>query len=231
MSDSMIELATYTCALELLSDFEIKLITYNYSAKCSLIVYVWASSHRGSHESCTSARCSDAVMQWCSDAVMQVCSGAVMQWCSDENYTSARCSDAVMQRCRFAVVQWCRDAVMQWCSHKVTHQPGAAMQWCSDAVMQRCRFAVMQWCSDAMVQWCRDAVMQWCSDENYTSARCSDAVMQWCSDDNTWLGLARTVYTHTVYDCMYGDFPAKNTVYIPYILINVWFWPTLSMYM
>jgi hypothetical protein len=25
---------------------------------------------------------------------------------------------------------------------------------------------------------------------------------------------------------MYGDFPAKNTVYTPYIPINVWFWPT-----
>jgi hypothetical protein len=23
---------------------------------------------------------------------------------------------------------------------------------------------------------------------------------------------------------MYGDFPAKNTVYTPYIPINVWFW-------
>ena len=36
-------------------------------------------------------------------------------------------------------------------------------------------------------------------------------------------------YIHTVYDCMYGDFPAKNTVYIPYIPINVWFWPTLHI--
>ena len=26
---------------------------------------------------------------------------------------------------------------------------------------------------------------------------------------------------------MYGDFPAKNTVYTPYVPINVWFWPTL----
>jgi hypothetical protein len=32
---------------------------------------------------------------------------------------------------------------------------------------------------------------------------------------------------YTVYDRMYGDFPAKNTVYTPYIPINVWFWPTL----
>jgi len=37
------------------------------------------------------------------------------------------------------------------------------------------------------------------------------------------------VYTHTVYDRMYGDFPAKNTVYTPYIPINVWFWPTLGI--
>jgi hypothetical protein len=29
---------------------------------------------------------------------------------------------------------------------------------------------------------------------------------------------------------MYGEFPAKNTVYTPYIPINVWFWPTLHMY-
>ena len=28
---------------------------------------------------------------------------------------------------------------------------------------------------------------------------------------------------------MYGDFHAKNTVFTPYIPINVWFWPTLSM--
>ena len=30
--------------------------------------------------------------------------------------------------------------------------------------------------------------------------------------NTTFLGLARTVY-----GCMYGDFPAKNTVYAPYI--------------
>ena len=29
---------------------------------------------------------------------------------------------------------------------------------------------------------------------------------------------------------MYGDFPAKNTVYTRYIPINVWFWPTLGVY-
>jgi hypothetical protein len=26
---------------------------------------------------------------------------------------------------------------------------------------------------------------------------------------------------------MYGDFPAKNTVYTPYIPVNVWLWPIL----
>ena len=30
-------------------------------------------------------------------------------------------------------------------------------------------------------------------------------------------------YIHTVYDRMYGDFPAKNTVYTQYIPINVGF--------
>ena len=34
---------------------------------------------------------------------------------------------------------------------------------------------------------------------------------------------------YTVYDHMYGDFPAKDTVYTPYIHINVWFWPTPNM--
>ena len=34
-------------------------------------------------------------------------------------------------------------------------------------------------------------------------------------------------YMHTVYDRMYGDFPAKNTVYTPYICMYVWFWPSL----
>jgi hypothetical protein len=28
---------------------------------------------------------------------------------------------------------------------------------------------------------------------------------------------------------MYGDFPANNTVYTPYIPIYVWFWPTLRV--
>jgi len=37
------------------------------------------------------------------------------------------------------------------------------------------------------------------------------------------------LYICTVYDRMYGDFPAKNTVCTPYIPINVWFWPTLGM--
>jgi hypothetical protein len=36
-------------------------------------------------------------------------------------------------------------------------------------------------------------------------------------------------YIHTVYDRLYGDFPAKNTVYTPYIPTNVWLWPTLRM--
>jgi hypothetical protein len=46
------------------------------------------------------------------------------------------------------------------------------------------------------------------------------------------IGLARTVYTyiHTVHDRMYGDFPARNTVYALYIPINVWSWPTLHIY-
>jgi len=36
-------------------------------------------------------------------------------------------------------------------------------------------------------------------------------------------------YICTVYDRMYGDFLAKNSVCTPYIPINVWFWPTLFM--
>jgi len=35
-------------------------------------------------------------------------------------------------------------------------------------------------------------------------------------------------YICTVYDRMYGDFPAKHTVCITYIPINVWFEPTLG---
>jgi len=34
-----------------------------------------------------------------------------------------------------------------------------------------------------------------------------------------YLGLARTVYIYTVYDCRFGDFPAKNTVYTPFIFM------------
>ena len=41
-------------------------------------------------------------------------------------------------------------------------------------------------------------------------------------------GLARTVHTHRIWP-MYGDFPAKITVYTPYIPINVWFWSTIQM--
>ena len=33
-------------------------------------------------------------------------------------------------------------------------------------------------------------------------------------------------YIHTVHDRMCGDSPAKNTIYAPYIPINVCFWPT-----
>ena len=36
-------------------------------------------------------------------------------------------------------------------------------------------------------------------------------------------------YVCTVYDRMYGDFPAENTVCTPYTPINVWFWPTLHI--
>ena len=31
------------------------------------------------------------------------------------------------------------------------------------------------------------------------------------------VGLAKTVYIHTVYDRIFGYIPAKNTVYTPYI--------------
>ena len=34
---------------------------------------------------------------------------------------------------------------------------------------------------------------------------------------------------YTVYDRMYGNSPAKNTVYTPYIRMYVWFSPTLYM--
>jgi hypothetical protein len=30
------------------------------------------------------------------------------------------------------------------------------------------------------------------------------------------------IYTHTVYDRMYGDSPAENAVCTPYIRVNVW---------
>jgi hypothetical protein len=33
----------------------------------------------------------------------------------------------------------------------------------------------------------------------------------------------------TVYDRMFGDSSAKNSVNTLYIPINVWFWPTLAM--
>jgi len=32
-----------------------------------------------------------------------------------------------------------------------------------------------------------------------------------------YIGLARTVYIYTVYDRIFGDFPAKNTAYTPYV--------------
>jgi len=35
----------------------------------------------------------------------------------------------------------------------------------------------------------------------------------------------RILYIYTVYDCIFGDFPANITVHTPYI--HVWFWPTL----
>jgi len=41
----------------------------------------------------------------------------------------------------------------------------------------------------------------------------------------TYIGLARTVYTYTAYDRMFGDFPVKYSVYTPYICMG--FWPTL----
>jgi len=37
-----------------------------------------------------------------------------------------------------------------------------------------------------------------------------------------YVGLARTVYIYTVYDRIFVDFPAKNTVYTPYIYIYIY---------
>jgi hypothetical protein len=39
----------------------------------------------------------------------------------------------------------------------------------------------------------------------------------------TWTGLARTVHICTVFDRIFGDFPAINTIHTVFI----WFWPTL----
>jgi hypothetical protein len=34
---------------------------------------------------------------------------------------------------------------------------------------------------------------------------------------------------YIVYDRMYGDFPVKSIICIPYIRIIIWFWPTLCI--
>jgi len=36
------------------------------------------------------------------------------------------------------------------------------------------------------------------------------------------------IYTHTVYDRIFGDFPAKNTVYTPYIYIYIYIYMVLA---
>ena len=33
------------------------------------------------------------------------------------------------------------------------------------------------------------------------------------------VGLARTVYMYTVYDCILGDFPAKYNIHTPYVYV------------
>ena len=35
------------------------------------------------------------------------------------------------------------------------------------------------------------------------------------------------IYIHTMYDGIFCDFPANNTVYTPYVIYNIWFWPAL----
>jgi len=42
-------------------------------------------------------------------------------------------------------------------------------------------------------------------------------------------GLARTVYIHTVYDRIFGDFPAKKQKWRVYT-VYIWSWPTLIIY-
>jgi len=48
-----------------------------------------------------------------------------------------------------------------------------------------------------------------------------------CHNSNQW-GWPEP-YVYTVYDRVYGKFPAKNTVYTPCICMYVWFWPTLQI--
>jgi len=55
----------------------------------------------------------------------------------------------------------------------------------------------------------------------YLVAPCSTKKVQ-----ITYVRLSRTVYIHTVYDRIFGGFPAKNIVYKPHI--GIWFWPTLT---
>jgi len=54
------------------------------------------------------------------------------------------------------------------------------------------------------------------------------AVLNYASELYTFI--YRVGHICTVYDRMYGGFPAKSTVCTLYIPINVWFWPTLIIY-
>ena len=59
---------------------------------------------------------------------------------------------------------------------------------------------------------------------------------RYCVIGKTWLMVrVGQNYIYTPYmiankrQCTYGDFPAKDTIYTPYIPINVWFWPALLL--
>jgi len=117
---------------------------------------------------------------------------------------------------------WCPSWCTSWCTHLGVHtiQPSTQSQV---ELMSKEELDVLNWGKNANAVSPPKGV----DSKAYKKATALEVLVSVYVVVRSCVELARIVYIHTVYDRIFGYFPAKNTVYIP--CIYTWFWPTLFM--
>ena len=100
-----------------------------------------------------------------------------------------------------------------WSSWRAAHMTMWLWYWLGCAVTMW----VCDYVTTCVTMWLCDCVNMWPGLARTTHSYVYSMYMRTLAgNDHTWVELARTVY-FAMYDRIFDDFPAKNTVYTPYI--------------